>query len=239
VRFFDLTLPTPQENLALDEALLDEAEASAEPLETLRLWESPEPFVVVGRGSQVSQEVNVQYCQRRSIKILRRTSGGAAVVAGPGSLMYAVVLSYTVRPELRSLDAAHQFVLSTTLRGIQRLIPGAERRGTSDLAVGSLKFSGNSLRCKRTHFLYHGTLLYDFSLELIEQCLTLPPRQPEYRRGRSHEAFLLNLQVPAARLRECLLDTWGAGATSCDWPQTRVKQLVDSKYSRDEWNLHR
>ena len=30
--------------------------------------------------------------------------------------------------------------------------------------MGELKFSGNSLRVRRTHLLYHGTLLYDFSL---------------------------------------------------------------------------
>ena len=37
----------PYENLALDEALLDEAERAGSPLETLRLWEPLGPMVVV------------------------------------------------------------------------------------------------------------------------------------------------------------------------------------------------
>ena len=47
IGLLDLTLRTPEENLALDEALLAAAEASAG-RETLRFWESPVPFVVLG-----------------------------------------------------------------------------------------------------------------------------------------------------------------------------------------------
>src|SRR2546423_175049 len=55
---FDLTLPTPAQNLAFDEALLEWAEESAGNDEYLRLWESPDPIVVVGRSSRVAAEVN-------------------------------------------------------------------------------------------------------------------------------------------------------------------------------------
>ena len=79
MHLLDLTLGTPAGNLALDEALLEEAEASAEPREALRLWESPEPLVVLGRSSQIALEVNLAGCQSRGIPVLRRTSGGAAL----------------------------------------------------------------------------------------------------------------------------------------------------------------
>ena len=49
----DLTLPTAAENLALDEALLEEAEAGPPTAETLRFWQSPRPIVVVGRSSKL------------------------------------------------------------------------------------------------------------------------------------------------------------------------------------------
>jgi len=49
MRYLDLTLPTPAENLALDEALLEEAERAGRATETLRVWEPREPIVVVGR----------------------------------------------------------------------------------------------------------------------------------------------------------------------------------------------
>ena len=55
------------------------------------------------------------------IPILRRSSGGAAIVAGPGCLMYAVVLSYEARPELRDISRAHAFVLDRLATCAQQL----------------------------------------------------------------------------------------------------------------------
>src|SRR5271163_1030419 len=95
-----LTLPTAAENLALDEALLEEAEAAGAASETLRLWEPAESTVVVGRGSQIAREVDATACRQDGVPILRRASGGGAIVAGRGCLMYAVVLSLGQRPEL-------------------------------------------------------------------------------------------------------------------------------------------
>lgn len=236
---FDLTLPTPAENLALDEALLDEAEQSAEPREMLRLWESVDPLVVVGRNSELSAEVHVDACHERGIPILRRSSGGCAIVAGPGSLMYALVLSYELRPELRFLDAAHRFVLGTLAEALRSLAANVAHRGTSDLAAGGAKFSGNSMRCRRRAFLYHGTLLYDFPLSLIDECLPMPPRQPDYRRGRPHGAFVANLPIDADALRRAVITAWNAEPATGDWPRARVAALVAERYSEPGWNLKR
>lgn len=235
MQHLDLTLPTPAENLALDEALLDEAEAAQKSVETLRLWESPEPMVVLGRSSRVEREVHVEACRDRSIPILRRSSGGATVLAGPGCLMYAVVLDFQRRPFLRAVDRAHEFVLGTIADSLRPLASGVVAQGTSDLTLDGLKFSGNSLRVKRNHLLYHGTLLYDFPLALVTDCLRTPPRQPDYRAGRSHESFLTNLPLESAALRLSLITGWNAAAPRANWPREQTAQLVRERYGRREW----
>jgi lipoate-protein ligase A len=239
VFFYDLTLDTPAENLAMDEALLEVAEAADEPHESLRLWESRTPLVVVGRSSQVTAEVDAAACSERGSAIFRRPSGGAAVVAGPGCLMYAAILDCRLRPELRSIEAAHRFVLETNLRAVRALGLAAARQGTSDLVIGDRKFSGNSLRCRRNSLLYHGTLLYDFDLQLVGQLLKMPARQPAYRKGRKHDEFVTNLPANADDLRTALMRAWSASTVAPPWPRERVRQLVETRYSRDEWNLQR
>jgi lipoate-protein ligase A len=236
MRHLDLTLPTPAENLALDEALLEEAERAGHPRERLRLWEPAEPLVVVGRSSRIEAEVHRDECRRRGIPILRRSSGGAAVVTGPGCLMYALVLSYQLRPELRLIDHAHRFVLGRIAAVLRPLVPEVTCRGTSDLAVGDLKFSGNSVRCKRDHFLYHGTILYDFSLDLIGQCLAMPPRQPDYRSGRSHRGFVTNLPLPCGPIRAALIAAWDATQPCTEWPRAATARLAVEKYNCAAWN---
>ena len=167
---------------------------------------------------------------------MRRSSGGAAIVTGPGCLMYAVVLSFELRPMLRAIDHAHRFVLGKAVSALRPLVPGVHCRGTSDLAIGELKFSGNSIRVKRDHLLYHGTLLYDFALNLVDECLAMPPRQPDYRQGRSHESFVANLPLSSTAIRRALVAAWKAGELSADWPSQRTTSLVVERYARNEWN---
>lgn len=236
MQLLDLTLGNPASDVALDEALLDEAESSSAPVEVLRLWEPREPMVVIGRSSRVAAEVDQAACAARGIPILRRASGGAAILTGPGCLMYAVVLSYEVRPALHAIDAVHQFVLQTTLAAIRPLAPGVTCRGTSDLAIGERKFSGNSVRCKRRHLLYHGTLLYNFPIDLIGECLGTPPRQPEYRGARSHSDFVTNLPVAAEELKAALVAQWQAHERLESWPVARTESLVATRYSQPAWN---
>lgn len=236
MELLERTLDDPAGNLALDEALVEQAEQCGRPLEVLRLWESPQPMVVVGRSSRVDVEVRRQQCQQRGIPILRRSSGGAAIVAGPGCLMYAVVLSYELRPALRMIDRAHQFVLNTLAEALSPLVPGVKCQGISDLALAGKKVSGNSLRCKRTHLLYHGTLLYDFPLEVIGNCLAMPPRQPDYRQEREHNQFVDNLPVGADAMKQALMTAWNVEGNLNPWPQKSTERLVAERYSQAAWN---
>jgi lipoate-protein ligase A len=236
----DLTLPTPEENIALDEAILDAAENRDNRFDArrgvLRLWESPQPLVVIGRSSRREQEVDREVCEVDEVPVLRRSSGGAAIVAGPGCLMYAVVLSYEEHPHLRALEVAHAHVLRHVQMAVSKLVPETRMNGTSDLEWRGQKFSGNSLRCKREHLLYHGTLLYDFPLPLISRYLKTPPRQPDYRHGRDHDAFVTNLPCTAAMLRRELIAAWKADEPLAAWPAERTAKLVADRYSRESWH---
>jgi len=62
--------------------LLEEAEVARRPREVLRIWESPEPFVVLGRSSQAAREVNLEACRAMGVRVLRRASGNPAAVTG-------------------------------------------------------------------------------------------------------------------------------------------------------------
>jgi lipoate-protein ligase A len=232
----ELTLPSPEANIALDEALLEAAEAAGDEREVLRIWESPAPLVVIGRSSRIEEEVHVARCRERGIPVIRRTSGGASIVAGPGCLMYAVALSYARRPQLKNLDEAHRTVLEPLAAALAQVAPGVRWAGTSDLAIGAQKFSGNSLRCKRSHLVYHGTLLYDFPLVLIGELLKTPPRQPEYRQGRAHGDFIANLPIGRAELRASLLSAFHTEGVLPEWPEQLTAQLVREKYALASWN---
>jgi lipoate-protein ligase A len=210
MKLLDFIFPTPAENLAADDALLAAAESAQFDDDVLRLWEMPSLAVVVGRSSRIEDEVNVPAAEAMNMLILRRASGGCAIVAGPGCLMYSVVLRYSGREHLRLIDECHRHVLGIVRSALSPLVRGIEHVGTSDLAINKRKFSGNSLRCKRDHLLYHGTILYNFNLNLISSLLKRPPREPEYRAGRDHSDFIANLPLKPDIIRQGLIEAFGA-----------------------------
>jgi lipoate-protein ligase A len=240
MRLLDLTLETPAENLALDEALLNAAEEAggSADAEVLRLWEPRQIFVVAGRSSHLAVEVNLDVCRVRGIPVVRRASGGATIATGPGCLMYAVVLAYRGRSHLRDVSEAHQFVLETIAASLNRSVRAICRAGISDLAIGDpqLKFSGNSLRCKRNHFLYHGTHLYKFPIDEVGTLLKMPSRQPAYRQARSHGDFLTNLPLAREAVQQALIEAFDARQPYGEWPRALTAKLASEKYGRPEWN---
>lgn len=246
MKLVDLTLPTPAGNLACDEALLDRCERSGE--EILRFWESPEYFVVVGYGNSVATEVNLDVCRSRNIPILRRCTGGGTVVQGPGCLNYSLILQIANTEPLHSITSTNRFVMEANRKAIESALLSAENSpianrqspiqvcGHTDLTLGEFKFSGNAQRRKRRALLFHGSFLLNFNLPVISELLPQPSRQPEYRRHRSHEKFLANLNLPADSTKSALGEIWSANEFLEQIPAEAIARLVHDKYATSDWN---
>ena len=67
--------------------------------------------------------------------------------------------------------------------------------------------------------LYHGTLLYDFDISLVERLLAHPPREPQYRAGRGHADFIANLPTTGQQVRTVITAAWQAERAAREWPQ--------------------
>jgi lipoate-protein ligase A len=236
--YLDETLASVAENLALDEALLVQAEAGAGG-EVLRVWEWPSPAVVLGSGCRLAEEVDEQACSADGVPVLRRSSGGGTVLLGPGCLLYTLVLSYERSAERTEVRSSYRHILGRIEEGLGGSAAGVAQEGISDLAVWGRKVSGTAQQRKRSYLLHHGTLLYAFDLGLVKRYLRPPPRQPEYRAGRDHEAFMANLPLPAAVLKQRLRQAWGAEQEGLKWSADLVRQLVAEKYGSEAWTRRR
>jgi lipoate---protein ligase len=234
MRRLDLSLDDPAMNLALDEALLVHAEQGGG--EAIRFWRFDRPVVVLGRGSRIRGEVDLDFCERERIPVLRRCSGGASIVAGPDCLMYSVVLDLVTRPQLRSVDEAHEFVIGKLAMAVQSQRAEVRRQGICDLTLDNKKFSGNSLRIAKNHLLYHGTLLERVDRDLVQKCLATAPRQPAYRDGREHDEFITSIAIDPIAFCNNLAHLYGATATSDVWPSNETQALFESKYSQSQWH---
>lgn len=237
IKFTNTSLTTLAENLALDEALLLDAEAGGP--EVLRVWHWPTSAVVLGAGGRIADDVDEPACVADGVPIIRRSSGGGTVLLGAGCMLYSLVLRFDRHPALSDLNASYRFILGQIAQALAPLVSPVAIEGTSDLTHAGRKFSGNSQQRKRTHLLHHGTILLDFDVNAIARYLKMPLRQPEYRRHRSHADFLTNVPILANVVQEVLRRAWVADETMIDMPIEFIKRLVVEKYSRQEWTARR
>ncbi|CAN5884824.1 lipoate--protein ligase family protein [soil metagenome] len=237
MQYLNRTLPGVEANLALDEALLSRADREGGP-PVLRVWELPTLAVVLGASCRWRQAVQVEACRRDGVAIARRSSGGGAVVIGPGALNLTVVLPIAAAPGIGAVDIAQRFVLERVADQLRALGPPVEVLGSGDLTIGLRKFSGSAQRRLRNFFLIHASILYDFPLELIPQYLGLPNRQPEYRAGRSHDEFIRNLELPRSAVLDAVRSAWlspDGEVPEAEVPLAMVRELVESKFGAPSW----
>lgn len=190
----DISVPV-DEQLAREWRMYESVESgAADALYTI--WEAPRPVVVVGRSNRLDDWVETRRCRDDGIDVLRRSSGGGAVVLAPGCLNYAVCLALDSRPAFAHVEASFRAVLERLVAELA--LPRLMIAGVTDLAWCGRKVSGNAQRRGRRAVLQHGTVLYAFDAALAQRYLREPPRQPAYRSRRLHRSFMGNLPLPPA-----------------------------------------
>lgn len=141
------------ENLALEQELLSGSEEVV-------LFYINDSAVVVGRNQTIEAEVNLDYCHRHGIEVVRRLSGGGAVYHDCGNLNYAIICNGGERPLDR--DYTEPIVWALRRLGLDAV---TGRRG--EITVDGVKISGSASMVQRGRVLFHGTLLFDANLETL------------------------------------------------------------------------
>ena len=250
MRLLVYTAPTPAEDLALEEAIQLGIEEGSSP-STWRLWQPTTPAVILGTGQEHAKEVALDVARAEGVPVLRRHSGGGAVLIGPGALNYSGFFRYADLPGSETITGAMCAGLKQILSLVKTLGVEAELAGLSDVVVktGELKkkIAGNAQARKRHSVVVHGTLLVDPNWEQLARLLTFPSKPADYRAGRSHREFLTSMKELGSNVsldafadtlaRE--LKTGPAIRAPLASELERAQALLAEKYARDDWNLRR
>ncbi len=252
MRILSFTSPSPAADLALEEAIHLCIEDDSSP-NTWRLWQPAIPGVVLGTGQVAAREANLDIARAENVPVLRRHSGGGAVVIGPGAINFSAFYRLADLPGSETIRGAMYGALKPLIAFLESFGLRNQEAGLSDLAVlgadGTLrKIAGNSQARKRRSVVVHGTLLADPDWARIERLLHFPSSIPEYRAGRGHREFLTSLKDCGAPFAFDLFgqtlakflpaDTIVSSAPSED-ELRRAAILAQEKYERDDWNLRR
>ena len=237
MKLLEITFDICDENLALDEALLNQSEEKTRE-EVLRFWEPRNFFIVLGYSNSFRSEVKTISAKKDCIPLSRRCSGGGTVLQGPCCLNYSLILKVQPSGPTKDISKTNLYVLKKNKEALESVLPDhIDIEGTSDLAINNLKFSGNAQKRKKDFLLFHGTFLYNFNIPLIENYLFQPGKEPLYRKNRTHAAFLTNIPLSAEVIKKALQKEWKATKILANWPEKETRQMVKEKYSTKEWIL--
>lgn len=134
------------------------------------------PTVIIGRNQVLEAEVNLDYCRRHGVKVVRRKSGGGCVYADKDNIMISYI---SRRGEVAEVFERYLNSLTACLRSLGL---NAEKSGRNDILVEGRKVSGNAFHQLPDRSIVHGTLLYNTDFEALEEAIR-PPVEKLARHG--------------------------------------------------------
>ena len=182
-------------NMALDEAMLL-AHSAGLTIPTLRLYRWSPPAVSIGLLQRI-ETVNESACSQFGFDIVRRPSGGGAVLH-QHEVTYAVVVDGRICPEGSSVMATYRWLAKGLIAGLRKLgveasLPNSNdqsrlsphfiasfcfaRTSAADLTVGGLKLGGSAQARRRYFLLQHGSIPLQLDIEAIERVFGLSGRK--------------------------------------------------------------
>jgi lipoate-protein ligase A len=189
------------EPYAHDDALVTATRADGRA--RVAIYPFPEIAVVLGRGSDAEAELILGRVRADGVRVLRRRGGGCAVVLDPGNVIVTVALAIPGLGEIRStFDALTRWLIA----GLERAgVEGVRSDGVSDLVTGDRKVAGSCVHRALGLFIFSASLLVAPDVAHMSRYLAHPPREPGYRRGRAHAAFVASIaehwSPPGSRAR--------------------------------------
>ena len=155
------------------------------------LWVPDSTSVVIGNGSKSELEVNDETVASDNVPVYKRRTGGCAVVLSPE--MWCLSCALYGRKQIQSKDYFVLFNKAVTDAFARAGVPGLTHRGISDIALGQKKIAGTAIYRNRDLVFYHAVINISGDVEQISRYLKQPPREPDYRAGRSRKVFVTTL----------------------------------------------
>jgi lipoate-protein ligase A len=265
-RFLPFRIWDAFENMAVDEAIFRvNRHIDAPP--TLRFYGWASPAVSLGYFQDIKKEVDVEACRRRRTHIVRRPTGGKAVLH-EGDLTYAVVARESNPLFPSDILGTYRVISHCISRGLALLGIEAEMADNSrmpdcdslkascfsspsrhELLVRSRKICGSAQIRAHGVFLQHGSILMGF--DPYKTCDVMLPHADDYegqvmRLNQSVTSVLEHAHRPVDVGELCRMLITGfeesLGITlvegTLSLEEEEVKaQLLKNKYMNIQWNM--
>lgn len=254
------------ENMAIDDAIFQHCQKGSIP-PTLRFYSWQRDTVSLGYFQDAFREVNLDYCHGAHVDVVRRPTGGKAVLH-ENDLTYAVVARDDTPPFSSDIMETYRVISECLIGGLHRIgidaymmeEGRAHRAGTADafcfsvpsqyeLLVGGRKICGSAQVRGKGSFLQHGSILIDTDPAHIRSAIIIEDRDTEDGLARlqssvtsvhEHIADRFDLAALCEGISKTFEERLGVQLVTGDMTREEAslkERLLREKYTADSWNL--
>ncbi len=242
-------------NMAVDEAILRTVSVGKSP-PTIRFYSWAPPAVSVGYFQNSFTDVDVEVCRKLGIDVVRRLTGGRAVLHDK-ELTYSVVCPENDPRFPDSILGTYKIISSCLISGLSSLgldaslTPFVKKGGKNapsacfsspsyyEITVAGNKLVGSAQRRGEGVFLQHGSILMEFDSESLKMVL------PGLDRLDKITSISEHLSVDMATLISSLAKGFEEGlgislseGFLSDEEVALCEMYREEKYSQREWNFN-
>ncbi len=238
--------------MAIDEAILNARIAKQVP-NTLRLYRWDPSTASIGQNQSLNDEVDLKVAQESGVDVVRRVSGGGAVLHDRDrEITYSVILAESdFRAQfgaLKNVEVFHK-ITEGIVKALNKLSiqPDQGVIHCPAIFIQGKKISGNAQARRKGVILQHGTILLDVDAELMYSILKTPQGVPKARMVRSVRAkvtgiqqFIPNFDVQRLGmfLKEGFEEAFGITLTEgklTPWELDEANRLARERYGNPAW----
>ncbi|MBX8630959.1 MAG: hypothetical protein J9259_00315 [Thermoplasmata archaeon YP2-bin.285] len=218
--------------------------------DTLVVCHSEKPFANVGFHQEALEEIDIDYCTRNSIPVVRRLIGGGAIADGPWEEDYFFITSLDSPVTSGTIGDYYGRMLEPVAAVLGRFGVYASRQGLNDLAVNGRKISANGAVDIEGARVLTGDILLDLDINIMAGILKVPDAKFRDKMAASMSEHLTSMRIELGReikredVAESLIEAFGRGysrvqeTSLSDYEKKRLKGLID-EHSKPEWVFSR
>lgn len=251
-RLIDTGLNDAFYNMALDEAIVV-ARAKGLVPNTIRFFRWEPSAVSIGYFQSITEEVDIETCDRMGINYVRRRTGGGAVYHDrDGELTYSIIVNENHPLISNDFLKTYEKLCSGLVQGLRLLGVPAEFKPINDIVVEGRKISGNAQTRGMGIVHQHGTILREVNPRIMFTVLKVPSEKIRDKMIQAVEERVTSINrylrrdVSFEELKEALIKGF---VTSLNiklkpgevtgFEEELAKKLKEEKYATREWNFKR
>ncbi|MFQ5712044.1 MAG: lipoate--protein ligase [Candidatus Geothermarchaeales archaeon] len=171
-----------------------EAVSLGEVRNTLILNHPREAFANLGFHQEAYGEIDMDYCAKNGIPIVRRAIGGGAILDGPWEQDYFVIVHGDSDDCPSRIPEFYAKFLSPVVYALDRIGLRGERGGINDITVNGRKISGNGAVTIENAMVLGGDILLDLDIESMTSILRVPDEKYRNKIAESMAQWLTSVK---------------------------------------------